>query len=309
LSGCASWFETKPATPTPEETTRAAFLDKSLAATSAPLFKLSCPTTGCVIGSLEVGNPSATTNTSTLSEVPSRFHGAWTSQPNGIGFEYDDAHLFVEARKIRGWEWSCDVVSVKSIGPLAIVVKSKGYAEGDAYDPELLLELSVDGSILMSKDKGEERWWKLYRSRENLIPGDNIVKQIETVDFSGCWDSEKLNVGGGIYTQIRLNIKQKGDQINGIYSVGFFIGDVIQSEDENQNPFIGSVNGSTATIKFDPKNFLPGYGKNVKYQDPENDKSPASATFTMSGESLVVNVTERGLAEGLRAKITFKKSR
>jgi hypothetical protein len=161
----------------------------------------------------------------------------------------------------------------------------------------------------MSKDKGEERWWKLYRSRENLIPGDNIVKQIETVDFSGCWDSEKLNVGGGIYTQIRLNIKQKGDQINGIYSVGFFIGDVIQSEDENQNPFIGSVNGSTATIKFDPKNFLPGYGKNVKYQDPENDKSPASATFTMSGESLVVNVTERGLAEGLRAKITFKKSR
>lgn len=60
LSGC--WETTKmPPGPTVEETTRAGFLDKMFTQAAVPLFKLTCPVQGCVIGSMEVGNPFAVT--------------------------------------------------------------------------------------------------------------------------------------------------------------------------------------------------------------------------------------------------------
>lgn len=55
LSGCAS---TKPDAPTAEDTIKAGVVVGAIDAAKAPLFRLTCPTTGCVIGSLEVGNPS-----------------------------------------------------------------------------------------------------------------------------------------------------------------------------------------------------------------------------------------------------------
>ena len=100
-----------------------------------------------------------------ISAVPSEFRGAWTSDPSGTGFEYDDGHLRVEARKIEGWEWSGDVVLVKSIGPRTITVKSTGFAEGEPYDSELTLELSADGSVLLTKFEGSDGWRALYRAR------------------------------------------------------------------------------------------------------------------------------------------------
>jgi len=53
LTGCATTKETA----TAEEVTRAGALDGAIAAAKAPLFTLSCPVTGCIIGSLSVGNP------------------------------------------------------------------------------------------------------------------------------------------------------------------------------------------------------------------------------------------------------------
>lgn len=53
LSGCA----TKPQTVTPEDTIKAGLVDAAVAASKAPLFKLTCPASGCIISSLEVGNP------------------------------------------------------------------------------------------------------------------------------------------------------------------------------------------------------------------------------------------------------------
>jgi len=52
-TGCAS---TKPEV-TPEHTLKAGMLDGAIEAAKAPLFKMTCPLTGCVFGSLEVGNP------------------------------------------------------------------------------------------------------------------------------------------------------------------------------------------------------------------------------------------------------------
>lgn len=52
LTGCA----TKP-TVSAEDTIKAGLMDGAIAAAKAPLFRLTCPVTGCILGSLEVGNP------------------------------------------------------------------------------------------------------------------------------------------------------------------------------------------------------------------------------------------------------------
>lgn len=52
LTGCS----TKP-TVSAEDTIKAGLMDGAIAAAKAPLFKLTCPATGCILGSLEVGNP------------------------------------------------------------------------------------------------------------------------------------------------------------------------------------------------------------------------------------------------------------
>lgn len=111
------------------------------------------------------GEPAGGAGPSTLASVPPQFHGAWTSDPSGRGFDTDDGRLLVKARKIEGWEWSGDVVSVKSIGLRTIVVKSKGFAEGEPIDSELTLELSADGSVLLTKFKGSDGWRAVYRAR------------------------------------------------------------------------------------------------------------------------------------------------
>lgn len=59
VGGC-SWLEKKPDTPakaTAEETMRAGMLDLAGEAAKQPLLKLVCPASGCILGSLEVGNP------------------------------------------------------------------------------------------------------------------------------------------------------------------------------------------------------------------------------------------------------------
>ena len=54
LGGCASKDAPKV---TPADTIKAGLTDAAIEAAKAPLFRLTCPSTGCVIGSLEVGNP------------------------------------------------------------------------------------------------------------------------------------------------------------------------------------------------------------------------------------------------------------
>lgn len=119
----------------------------------------------CTYSPVLAGERAGSASSSTLASVPSEFHGAWASDPSGSGFDTDDGRLLVKARKIEGWEWSGDVVSVKSIGPRTIVVKSKGFAEGEPIDSELTLELSADGSVLLTRYKSSDGWRALYRAR------------------------------------------------------------------------------------------------------------------------------------------------
>lgn len=112
-----------------------------------------------------------------------------------------------------------------------------------------------------------------------------------TAKFGGNWDSDKLNQKGEEHTEFSLLITQVGDKIEGSYSVTHFIADEPQTEDGNQTPFVGTVKNNVAEIKFDPENTVPGYEEKVMYVEPPNAKKPATATITISGNSLIWKTT------------------
>lgn len=66
LAGCGVFGEKKVDPPSTLEVMQAGFMDGALAAAKAPLFELTCPASGCVIGSMKIGNP---TSTGQLAEI------------------------------------------------------------------------------------------------------------------------------------------------------------------------------------------------------------------------------------------------
>lgn len=107
-------------------------------------------------------------------------------------------------------------------------------------------------------------------------------KPVEKVKLDGNWESEFFNKKGENYTQMTLYIEQKGDTINGTYSVVDYVGDEAQIEDGNQTPFTGTLKDNVADIKFDTNATVPAYEENVKYKEPTDGK-PSTATLTMDG--------------------------
>lgn len=117
------------------------------------------------------------------------------------------------------------------------------------------------------------------------------TKDTETAKFGGNWDSDKLNASGEEHTEFSLFITQVGDKIEGTYSVINYVAGEPQIEDGNQTPFVGTVKGGAAEIKFDPENTVPGYEQNVMYVEPPDGKKPATANITISGNSLTWKTT------------------
>lgn len=70
LAGCAAKG------PSPEDAMKAGLLDATVAQVKAPLFKLTCPPTGCIISSLEVGNPNGASQMIDIARI------ALTPQPS-----------------------------------------------------------------------------------------------------------------------------------------------------------------------------------------------------------------------------------
>lgn len=120
---------------------------------------------GCAQPQLSAGDAAAGTSLN-LAAIPSAFHGAWTSNQSGTNFADDDGHLFVEAHRLFGWEWRGDVVSVKTVGPQTVIIKSRGLAEGTRIETELTLQLSGGGSVLLARHDDSSSWRALYRARD-----------------------------------------------------------------------------------------------------------------------------------------------
>lgn len=151
---------------------------------------------------------------------------------------------------------------------------------------------------------------KTGNTNVNSAPKNDAATTAEKpANLAGNWDSEKLNVKGDKRTEVSLFIKQDGEKISGTYSVVDFIGDEPQVEDGNQTPFAGTIKGSVATIKFDPEATVAGYEENVRYKEPADGRKPATATLTLSGKDLQVNITSGEFSSDVPKKITFQKSK
>ncbi len=115
-------------------------------------------------------------------------------------------------------------------------------------------------------------------------------KPVEKVKLDGNWESELFNKKGDKHTQMTLFIEQKGDTINGTYSVVDYVGDEAQIQDGNQTPFTGTLKDNVAEIKFDVNATVPAYEENVKYKEPTSGK-PSTATLTMDGGKMKWKLT------------------
>lgn len=142
----------------------------------------------------------------------------------------------------------------------------------------------------------------------NKSAANDDTKDTETAKFGGNWDSDRLNVKGEEHTEFSLFITQVGDKIEGSYSVIDFVAGEPQIEDGNQTPFVGTVKNGVAEIKFDPENVVPGYEENVMYVEPPNGK-PATATLTMSGNSLTWKTTGGAVSGNVPKEIKLTKDK
>lgn len=137
---------------------------------------------------------------------------------------------------------------------------------------------------------------------------NDASKDTTAVKLGGNWDSDKLNIKGEEHTEFSLFITQVGDKIEGTYSVINFVAGEPQIEDGNQTPFVGTVKNGVAEIKFDPENTVPGYEENVMYVEPINGK-PATATITMSGDSLTWKTTSGAVSGNVPKEIKLSKDK
>lgn len=149
------------------------------------------------------------------------------------------------------------------------------------------------------------------------IKAENVNKPVVKDDskdtgaakFGGNWDSDKLNQKGEEHTEFSLFITQVGDKIEGTYSVINFVAGEPQIEDGNQTPFVGTVKNNTAEIKFDPENTVPGYEEKVMYVDPPDGKKPATATVTISGDTLIWKTTSGAINGDLPKEIKLTRDK
>jgi hypothetical protein len=88
-----------------------------------------------------------------------------------------------------------------------------------------------------------------------------------------------------------LHVEQTGSRVRGTYTYGVWMNGQPQSEDGNQTPFVGTVKGDVAVIKFDPENIHPLYERNVKYKEPANGKAPSTARLQRIGQTLEWTLT------------------
>lgn len=119
MFGCA----TKPAGPTPEDTIKAGIADATIAAAKAPLFKLTCPTEGCVIGSLEVGNPQGGAYLADVMKV------AMTPQPSEASQNF--RAVVGAVGQIGGW------AVIGHYATAAISSVTEGFAKGFASNAQI----------------------------------------------------------------------------------------------------------------------------------------------------------------------------
>ena len=128
-------------------------------------------------------------------------------------------------------------------------------------------------------------------------------------NLGGTWEWQEFPRKNREQVGMFLNVQQTGNRLSGTYSYGVWINGQTQSEDGNQTPFVGTVQGNVASIKFDPDNTYPLYEEKVRYKEPARGKVPSRARLKRVGERLEWTLTEGPRIFNLPVQFTMRRAR
>ena len=88
-----------------------------------------------------------------------------------------------------------------------------------------------------------------------------------------------------------VDIKQRGNKVSGRYTFAQLVDGENDGADSSFVPFIGTVNGDTISIEFNPNDIhgIEEVEANVRYKRP---KSPSMATLKLANGKLVWTLTK-----------------
>lgn len=101
--------------------------------------------------------------------------------------------------------------------------------------------------------------------------------------FAGTWTWNSRPNRQRESTMFSLDIKQKANRISGQIWFGMTVDGENDGSDSSFVPFVGTVNGNTAIIEFDPSDIRSIDDENVRYRKP---RSAARATLELRNGKL-----------------------
>ena len=113
------------------------------------------------------------------------------------------------------------------------------------------------------------------------VLSSGVAAQIN-IKLHGSWSWESRPDKTGSRTVVGFGfITQRGSRVSGSYSVSATGG---PEDDDGAGagsiPFIGTINGDTINIEYDPEDVHTDFETNFRYHKPKG-KAPATATITL----------------------------
>lgn len=125
----------------------------------------------------------------------------------------------------------------------------------------------------------------------------DVAAQIN-MKLIGSWSWESRPDKTGSRTVVGFGfITQRGSRVSGSYSVTAMGGpDDDDGAEAGSIPFIGTINGNTIDIEYDPEDVHTDFETNFRYHKPKG-KAPSTATITLQKGKLELRQTSGDLAD------------
>ena len=116
-------------------------------------------------------------------------------------------------------------------------------------------------------------------------------------NIKGSWLWESRPDKSGSRTVVGFGFAQTGNRVSGSYSVSSTGGpDDDDGAGAGSIPFIGTINGNTINIEYDPEDVHTDFETKFRYHRPKG-KAPATATLTLQNGKLELRQTSGDLAD------------
>ena len=117
------------------------------------------------------------------------------------------------------------------------------------------------------------------------------------INFNTSWSWESRPDKSGSRTVVGFSFSQKGNRISGSYSVSSTGGpDDDDGAGAGSIPFIGTINGDTINIEYNPEDVHTDFETNFRYHKPKG-KAPSTAIITFKNGKLELRQTSGDLAD------------